>query len=66
MNAEFAAQVGKAKESVAAAELLLGQGYCEFAASRAYCAMFYVPEALLASRGQSFSLPKKGIEYVPG
>ena len=55
MNAEFAAQIGKAKESLAAAELLLGQGYSEFAASRAYYAMFYVAEALLASRGQSYS-----------
>ena len=55
MNADFTAQIDKAKESLAAAELLLGQGYAEFAASRAYYAMFYVAEALLASRGQSYS-----------
>jgi uncharacterized protein (UPF0332 family) len=55
VNAEFTAQIDKAKESLAAAELLLSQGYGEFAASRAYYAMFYVAEALLASRGQSYS-----------
>lgn len=55
MNADLAAQISKAKESLAAAELLLGQGYGEFAASRAYYTMLYVAEALLASRGQSYS-----------
>jgi uncharacterized protein (UPF0332 family) len=55
VNTDIAAQIGKAKESVAAAELLVEQGYGEFAVSRAYYAMFYVAQALLASRGQSYS-----------
>ncbi|MBI2567874.1 MAG: HEPN domain-containing protein [Candidatus Schekmanbacteria bacterium] len=45
----------KAQESVSAATLLLDQGYHGFAASRAYYAMFYVAEALLASLGKSYS-----------
>ncbi|MCC6698578.1 MAG: HEPN domain-containing protein [Candidatus Hydrogenedentes bacterium] len=55
MNADIDAQLDKARESLAAAELLLAQGYAAFAASRAYYSMFYVAGALLASRGQSFS-----------
>lgn len=55
MNADIMAQINKAQESLSAAELLLDQGYGEFAASRAYYAMFYIAEALLASRGQSYS-----------
>lgn len=55
MNADTRAQIDKAKESLAAAELLLSQGYGAFATSRAYYAMFYVAEALLTSRGQSYS-----------
>ena len=45
----------KAQESLAAAELLLQQGFTDFAASRAYYAMFYVAEALLLQRGLTFS-----------
>jgi uncharacterized protein (UPF0332 family) len=45
----------KAQESLAAAELLLNQGFAGFAASRAYYAMFYAAEAILLSRGLSFS-----------
>jgi uncharacterized protein (UPF0332 family) len=55
VNADIAAQMDKAKESLAAAELLFGQGYGAFATSRAYYTMFYVAEALLSSRGQSYS-----------
>jgi len=55
VNADIMAQINKAQESLSAAELLLDQGYGEFAASRAYYAMFYIAEALLASRGQSYS-----------
>lgn len=55
MNPTIAEQVRKARESIAAAELLLGQDYPEFAASRAYYGLFYVAQALLASRGQSYS-----------
>ncbi|MCC6487417.1 MAG: HEPN domain-containing protein [Candidatus Hydrogenedentes bacterium] len=55
MNADIAVQIDKAKESLAAADLLLSQGYYAFATSRAYYAMFYVAQALLVSRGQSYS-----------
>ena len=42
----------KAQQSLAAAQLLLGN---DFAASRAYYAMFYAAEALLEGDGLSFS-----------
>jgi uncharacterized protein (UPF0332 family) len=45
----------KARQSVAAADLLIQQGYHGFAASRAYYAMFYVAEAMLLADGSSFS-----------
>ncbi|GIW42344.1 MAG: UPF0332 protein [Candidatus Binatia bacterium] len=44
----------KAKDSLAAARILLRHGYADFAASRAYYAMFYVAEALLGILGQSY------------
>lgn len=47
--------VDKARESLAAAELLERQGYHDFAASRGYYAMFYLAEAVLLSMGLSFS-----------
>jgi len=55
MNRDTTVQLEKAKESLAAANLLQQQGYNDFAASRAYYSMFYVAEALLASLGQSYS-----------
>ncbi len=45
----------KARESLHAARLLSGEGMHDFAVSRAYYAMFYAAEALLAGRGLSFS-----------
>jgi uncharacterized protein (UPF0332 family) len=45
----------KAKQSLAASQLLLKNDYTDFAASRAYYAMFYAAEALLDSEGLSFS-----------
>jgi len=45
----------KTQESLAAAKLLLDQGFAGFATSRAYYAMFYAAEAILLSRGLSFS-----------
>jgi uncharacterized protein (UPF0332 family) len=45
----------KAQQSLAAAQLLLGNDYTDFAASRAYYAMFYAAEALLERDGLSFS-----------
>jgi uncharacterized protein (UPF0332 family) len=41
----------KAGESVAAARLLAEREYYDFAASRAYYALFYVAEAYLTSLG---------------
>jgi uncharacterized protein (UPF0332 family) len=55
VNADIRGQIDKAKESLAAADLLLSQGFIAFATSRAYYAMFYVAQALLTSRGQSYS-----------
>ena len=45
----------KAKQSLAAAERLLVDGFHDFAASRSYYAMFYATEALLLSQDISFS-----------
>ena len=45
----------KAQQSLAASQLLLKNGYTDFAASRAYYTMFYAAEALLDSEGLSFS-----------
>ncbi len=44
----------KSEQSIAAAEHLLGDGYTEFAASRAYYAMFYTAESLLSEKGRRF------------
>jgi uncharacterized protein (UPF0332 family) len=54
MKAEVAALLEKATSSRRAAALLAAQDYLDFAASRAYYALFYVAEALLAE-GLSFS-----------
>jgi uncharacterized protein (UPF0332 family) len=51
---EVEALLQKAKESLDAARSLLRDGYPDFSASRAYYAMFYVAEALLAVLGQSY------------
>lgn len=55
MTKDSADLLDKAKESLAAAELLMSREYYSFAVSRAYYAMFYVAEACLASIGQSYS-----------
>jgi uncharacterized protein (UPF0332 family) len=44
-----------ARDSLAAARMLLGGGYPGFAASRAYYAMFYVAQAFLEGLQLSFS-----------
>jgi uncharacterized protein (UPF0332 family) len=54
-QSEIDSLIQKAYESLAAAELLLMQGYLDFAASRGYYAMFYATEAALLSQGLSFS-----------
>ncbi len=55
MTPEQEGLVRKARSSVDAARLLLGQGHSDFAAARAYYAMFYVADAFLRSRGLTFS-----------
>ena len=45
----------KSERSISAANLLLREGYYDFAASRAYYAMFYAVEALMLDRDLSFS-----------
>ena len=55
MKPEVQALLKKARESADAANLLGGKNYWDFAASRAYYAMFYAAEAPLLERGLSFS-----------
>jgi uncharacterized protein (UPF0332 family) len=45
----------KAQKSLAAAKLLLTNGYPEYAISRAYYTMFYIAEAFLEGENLSFS-----------
>lgn len=52
---ETEALLEKAGRSFDAAELLLGAGNPDFAASRAYYGCFYIAEALLLSEGRRFS-----------
>ena len=52
---EIEALLKRAGDSLAAARTLLREGFPDYAASRAYYAMFYVAEALLAHLGQSYS-----------
>ena len=44
----------KAVDAIEAAELLLDMDKADFAAGRAYYAMFYIAEALLNERGLEF------------
>lgn len=55
MTPEQQALIDKAERSLQAARGLLDQQFFDFAASRAYYAMFYVAEALLNAQGLSFS-----------
>lgn len=55
MNSGIEALFTKARESLTAAQILIKEGHYDFAASRAYYAMFYVASALLANLGQSYS-----------
>ena len=55
MTPELDALVRKGRRSLAAGRHLYGLGDYDFAASRAYYAMFYLAEALLLSQGHSFS-----------
>jgi uncharacterized protein (UPF0332 family) len=42
--------LNKAESAIGAAETLLREGYLDFSAGRAYYAMFYTAEALLAEK----------------
>jgi len=55
VNLEVEALLEKAKRSQKAAANLFKDGDVDFAASRAYYSLFYTAEALLLSRGLSFS-----------
>lgn len=55
MNPEIEALIRKAKKSLGAARSLIKAKYFDFAASRAYYAMFYVAEALLVVIDQSYN-----------
>jgi uncharacterized protein (UPF0332 family) len=55
MTPEVAALLQKAHDSRRAAALLDGAGFRDFAAARAYYAMFYAAQALLLRQGLSFS-----------
>jgi uncharacterized protein (UPF0332 family) len=55
VNPKTQAFLDKSRDSVLAAELLVREGYFDFAAGRAYYAIFYAAEALLLERGQSYS-----------
>ena len=52
---DIKALIEKARESLEVAENLVREGHFGFGASRAYYAMFYVAEALLADLGLSYS-----------
>ncbi len=55
MTPEQQALINKAQRSLGASQNLVGQGFYDFAVSRAYYAMFYLAEALLDREGLSFS-----------
>ena len=54
MKPETEKLLAKASRAIDAAKLLLQAGDADFAAGRAYYAMFYVAEALLAEKGRRF------------
>jgi len=54
MKAKTAQLLAKAQDAIEAAELLLRGGKNNFAAGRAYYAMFYVAEAVLFEKGLQF------------
>ena len=50
--------IKKAEEEIKAAEMLMKEELCRIAVSRAYYAMFYTAEALLLTKGLSYSSHK--------
>ena len=68
---EIAALLVKAERSFAAAERLLEAGDTDFATSRAYYGCFYIAQALLLSKGLSFSrhgqvISQYGLHFAKG
>jgi uncharacterized protein (UPF0332 family) len=55
VTAKQAELLDKAEGSLDAARVLVAVGHHGYAAARAYCAMYYVSEALLLSEGLAFS-----------
>ncbi|MBA4380572.1 MAG: DNA-binding protein [Anaerolinea sp.] len=55
MSPEIEELLERARQSQKAAAKLLHSGFTNFAASRAYYALFYVAQSLLLSKGLSFS-----------
>jgi uncharacterized protein (UPF0332 family) len=55
MRSEQAELLAKAKQSLRATDLMKREGFYDFAASRAYYAMFYLAEALLLGLGRVYS-----------
>ena len=55
MTPEVAELLERARQSQKAAASLLRGGYINFAASRSYYSMFYIAQALLLSKGLSYS-----------
>ena len=55
MTVEQEGLLQKAQRNIRSAKLLLADGDYDTAVSRAYCAMFYVAEALLLSKGLAYS-----------
>ena len=53
-TAEVKANIERAEQAVSAAQKLLLDGYYDFAASRAYYAVFYAASALLLQEGLEF------------
>ena len=55
MTPRIDALAAKGRRSLEAARRLESDGHHDFAVSRAYCAMFYLAEALLLTRDLEFS-----------
>ena len=55
INKEVRSLIAKAKRSIEVAKKLFESGDYDFSVSRAYYAMFYCAEALLLTKGLSFS-----------
>lgn len=55
MNAEVTSLVDLARESMAAARALRDRGHFRFSVSRSYYTMFYLAQAILLSKGLTYS-----------